>query len=529
MANLLSQCISSSELVGSNNILPMSRRPSLRVIPYIASFASNASCDNILDTILYRDSHRKLVLPYNPLRISRVLMLILLILLLACVGPVWYSGWAEQNRGGNGAEKSASGGYNPGADVFGALDSLEKGHSHLEPYSRRRKRGPGDHPQPWKTGSRRKKAARQRFACHYYLHDRIGHSECLNKRLIRLSDVRQHLLERTHKQQVHCPVCGVAFPGRTPALARQQREAHIRAATCEHVPSLPSFPGITEDQEERIKQIAANCRGNRYTEVQRWYLIWEVLFPGEPRPDSPFLTEVPEIQRMIDHREALFGGDLWLNLLPNEPSLTAMPPGVQRSTMYDIVGAFIGQAARGVAQQSESSVEDDLVIEDVSQIGAETPDPPGAPAVNMAVMFLRNSSSNTPVRPPAQTHWPVGPHSVTRPAQVPPNLHTPDQMVSNPSELPAVVVASVPSQSTNNPAMDVPQGPQQPAGPGPAADMNDPTILPSALEPDPEPATGDFDMDFDDFDWQSFIAGNDIARQGNDSANAGEDEFGAHH
>lgn len=506
----------------SDNILRMSRHPSLRVLPYLASFTSNTTCDTVLETMFYRDSPRKLVLPYNPLRISRVLWLICVILLLACVGPVWYSGCAEQKRAGNGPEKSASGGYNPGMDVFGALDSLEKGHSPLEPFHPRRKRGPGDRPQPWKAGSRRKTTRRRRFACHYYLYDRIGHSECLNKRLIRLSDVRQHLLERTHKQQVHCPVCGITFTGRT-AVARQLRDAHIRAATCEPLPSPPSYPGITEDQEQRIQQIALNCRGTHYTEVHRWYLIWEVLFPGSPRPDSPFLTEVPEIQRMIDHREALFGSDLWLNLLPNEPSLTAMPPGAQRTTVYNIVESFIGQA-RGVVEQGDSSVEDNQGTEDVSHIGVETPDQPGAP-VNLGVTSLRNSSSNPLIDPPAQPHGHVGPRPVTRPAQIP-NSHNLVQMEPNPSELPAVAV-QVPSQSANDPAADVSLDSQQPAGSGPAADMSDPTPLPPALEQ--EPAAEDFDVDEFDMDWQSLIDGYDIARQGNDSANAGEDEFGARH
>lgn len=145
---------------------------------------------------------------------------------------------------------------------------------------------------PGTSGSSSRKQTGRTFACPFYLQDRIRHSNCLHTRLTRLSDVRQHLVERAHYQVVHCPVCGVTFQGR-PAEARRFRDAHVRAAVCDPSPAPFNYPGITEWQDQRIRGIARTFGTHRYTEVYRWFLIWDFLFPGEPRPESPFLDNVP--------------------------------------------------------------------------------------------------------------------------------------------------------------------------------------------------------------------------------------------
>ncbi|KAJ0120903.1 hypothetical protein J7T55_015641 [Diaporthe amygdali] len=516
MSNSFTQCIHGSDMIVSENITTLPSRPALKFLPYLTSIASNTTCD----TILFRNPHRGLVLPYNPLRISRLLFLFVLIVLLACVGPVWHSGCAEQNRAGNGPEKSTSGGCNPGMGVYGALDSLEKGHSPWEPNRPKRKRG-SDRPQHSKASSRRKTAPsrhiRRTFACHYYLHDRIGYCDCLSKRLKRLSDVRQHLLERTHKQVVHCPVCGVTFTEQT-VLARQRRDAHVQAATCERSQSPFNYPGITEDEEQQIRNIARNGRTTQYTEVQRWYMIWDVLFPGEERPASPFLTEVPEIQRMLDQRDAVFiGSDLWLNLPRNQPWTTEMPLEEQQSAMYNFVGSFIGQA-RGVVEQNEASVEDDPGTDIFSLIDVDAPDA-SDPPVNLGITSLPSFRSSIPLDASEQAY--VNSFSITPSAQAL-SSHPPSQMDSNPGGQPPAISTLVPPQLVIDPAPDISQDTQQRAASGPVTDTHDPTF---PYLPLLESSTDDFAMEFSS-EWPMYNFGNDDTAPGNDCTPAGEDELG---
>ncbi|KAI3396472.1 hypothetical protein diail_12092 [Diaporthe ilicicola] len=498
MAGTFNQCVSKSDLIVSENISDLSIRPPLRALASIASIASNTTCD----TILFPDSHQTLVVPYDPERVDRLLLLLAFFLLLACVAPAWHLGWAEQNRPGNGPGKSASGGCNPGKDVFGALDSLEKGHSPLTPSGSKRKRGHG-RSQPSRAGSRKiaqQPSGRRNFACHFYLHDRIGHRECLIKKLPRVSDVRQHLLERTHKHLVHCPVCGVIFTERRPAQARQQRDAHVQAATCEPLSSPPNYPGLTEDEEQRIRQDALDGRTTQYDEVHRWYMIWEVLFPGEAPPDSPFLEDSPEIQHMVDQRDVVFGSDLWMSILPDEPWVTAMHPEQRRTFMYNIVESFIRQA-RGVVERNEISVGDDQGTEGFSHIGVETPDPSGTP-MNLGVISLPSFTSNHPLDPPRQTH--AHPLSAAQPGQAP-GSHTLVQVEPNP-RLPAVVLSS-PSHLDVDPAVDVSQNTHQP---GPGTDRNDPTF--AFLDLQQLAANDDFAMGLSPRNWQNSIYDDDFAR-----------------
>lgn len=429
-------------------------------------------------------------------------MLVLVVLLLY-VSPVWHSGCADQNCAGNGPEQSARGGCNPGMGDHSTLDSLRPGQGPLEPYPLKRKRG-GGRPQPSKASSRKKvRTTNRRFACHYYLHDRIGHSDCQYKRLGRLSDVRQHLLNRTHKQVVHCPLCGITF---TEENARQLRDAHVQEATCERSPSPFNYPGITEDEERRIRDIARDGRTTQYNEVQRWNGIWDVLFPGVPPPDSPFLTEDPEIQHMLDQTAAVFSGDHWLALLHIDPWTPAMPREQQRLAMLAFVESVIRQVGR-VEEQNTAPAEDDHTTGNSSHIEIETQDLSGT-RTSLGVMSLPSFDSNdfTPV----SAQGPVSSRPDTRPGQVTgPNPF--EQMGLNPGELPAAE-ATAQTQNILHPASDVSQATQGEGAPsGPATAVNDPTL--SSLPFPDFPA--DIAIDFEFYLNNPFLLDYDARREGN--------------
>lgn len=523
MANTSSPCIHASELVVTEDIITLPGRHPLEGVLnfHFPRIASNTTCE----TDRFRHFQPSLVLPYNPLRISRVFLLCIFLVLLACVSPVYRSSYAGQNGNGNDPERPASGRCNPGtADGFSASDLLEKGYHPLGPHGSKRKRD-SDPPQPSKSISR-KKGARS-FACPFYLRDRLQHSDCLNKRLKRLSDVRQHLLERAHYQVVHCPVCGVTFSGSI-GEARRRRDVHVQAADCEPLPSPPNYPGITEDQERRIREIARNTRTNQFNQVQRWFEIWDFLFPGEERPDTPFLDDPPDIQRVVDWRNVIFGNNLWRELL-NEPWTTAMQPEDQRSGMLNFIESFIAQA-RALVGQDAGPEEDDHQADNSTYIDANTPAPSGTTADRRRVVSV-GSDSNPPADAPRQAY--LSPNSFTGSGQAP-HAHVHGQMDPTAGNLPAVpsvrrvppavvppAVRPMPPQI--DPALDVPQHIDA-AGPGDTTDFHDPTLPDFAL--DGYPLQMDyFGVDFGS-DWQDPVLHNDYGRSDGNQSPEGQDAVG---
>lgn len=460
MFNKPSSSINVSDSIVSENVIVFSGPPRPEVLIDTGSIASTTACE----TDVFRGCHPRFVLAYNPMRISRVALLCFPFDLLAWIGRVCRSHCGDQSRDGNGTERSACGGCGPGTDAFSALDSLERGYSTLRSHGSKRKRGRGP---PLRSRSGVKRQATRLFACPFYLHDRLRHSECLNIRLTRLSDVRQHLLERAHNQVVHCPVCGTTFAGRT-AEARRRRDAHVQAEICEPSPSPLDFPGITEDEGQRIREIARNTRTTQYTEVQRWYMIWDFLFPGEQRPDSPFLTDVPDIQRVVDWRNVIFGNELWREL-PTEPWTTAMAHEEQRSGMFNFIDSFIAQA-RGLVGQNAAPVEDDHGADSSSFIEVDTPDPSGT-TVNLRVASVASFDSSLPVESSRPRYLsPVSPTLSSQSRRV----HTLDQVDSGTREFPADA-APISPRPLNDSAVEVAQDVQQDVTPEEATDISDPT------------------------------------------------------
>ncbi|KAK7974533.1 hypothetical protein PG989_016381 [Apiospora arundinis] len=124
------------------------------------------------------------------------------------------------------------------------------------------------------------------WACPYFIFALIFGELCPDAchGFSRIGDVRQHI-DRRHRQPPHCPSCGRTY------AARQKREleAHINQRRCTPVPF--ELPGVTDDQWDEIR---ARGRAAPHTvnggDSERWFQIWDVLFPGVERPPSPFMN-----------------------------------------------------------------------------------------------------------------------------------------------------------------------------------------------------------------------------------------------
>lgn len=138
----------------------------------------------------------------------------------------------------------------------------------------------------------RAEAGTQAFACPYFRMSPIRHMDCVNRKLTRVRDVKQHIQRRHSQVTFPCPICCENFPS---AL---HRDDHIRARRCEP-PAHPRTNGpgnIPPDAQERLKFRAKRT----LSPVEQWYAVWDILFTKETRPDNPYLgTVLEETVRMI--------------------------------------------------------------------------------------------------------------------------------------------------------------------------------------------------------------------------------------
>ncbi|KAI4862110.1 hypothetical protein F4820DRAFT_464059 [Hypoxylon rubiginosum] len=140
---------------------------------------------------------------------------------------------------------------------------------------------PGDPPERRGSDKKQKRAGpfKHRFACPFFIRDREAHRCCLDFTILRLCDVRLHI-NRKHAEKIHCADCGKLFDNDP-----DKRDEHSRARCCE--PREFNPPWATRDQLDKMKR-AANGSSN-LTDEERWFQIWDIMFPGVTQPSSPYI------------------------------------------------------------------------------------------------------------------------------------------------------------------------------------------------------------------------------------------------
>lgn len=129
------------------------------------------------------------------------------------------------------------------------------------------------------SGPRRVEATTLRllFACPFWKSHSNHWRDCFKYKLKRIRDVKQHL-RRIHAACCYCVRCGQDF--------------HRREDLDTHYGSIPSCDArqfqrkwLSEVQKESL----AKRSDPRCTDEEQWFAIWDIVFPGELRPDSPYL------------------------------------------------------------------------------------------------------------------------------------------------------------------------------------------------------------------------------------------------
>jgi hypothetical protein len=145
-------------------------------------------------------------------------------------------------------------------------------------------------------------ASNKLLACPYAKHDPERYSErntnrnetayhkCASKILTGIPRLKQHLY-RVHKRPEHtCSSCFDCFEN------AQSRIGHERMRSCE-ILECPFPEKMNPDQFQAVKrrQVGQDC-------VASWFAIFEILFSGDPLPDSPYVecTESLMVGRIVE-------------------------------------------------------------------------------------------------------------------------------------------------------------------------------------------------------------------------------------
>jgi len=123
-------------------------------------------------------------------------------------------------------------------------------------------------------GKRSKLLDRQLFACPFWKYDPVQHRTCLHVILSGASRVKQHLA-RNHTP-IYCHRCLATFSD------DESHRAHDHSVNCQRDPAA-GLDGLSDVQRQKLSQRM------RAGEVEKWYAIWDICFPGRARPSSPYL------------------------------------------------------------------------------------------------------------------------------------------------------------------------------------------------------------------------------------------------
>lgn len=130
------------------------------------------------------------------------------------------------------------------------------------------------------------------FACPFYRRWPTRHIECMDRKLTRIQDVKQHIYRKHSKPQFYCPTCAQVFPSPDP------RDDHIRLASCKRATSSSrrSSDGISAQVQDSLK----NRFSRRLSPLEQWYSIWDLIFPGEKQPQNAHVgSKVIEMLGML--------------------------------------------------------------------------------------------------------------------------------------------------------------------------------------------------------------------------------------
>lgn len=180
----------------------------------------------------------------------------------------------------------------------------------------------------------------KRFACPYFRKNPERHLECINLKMVRISDVKQHL-KRRHTARYHCPICCEGFS----SLNLQGN--HILQQTC--VPGS----GANWDSVSPASQKALQARfGKTLSPEAQWYGIWTILF-GERRP-----MPKPHLDGVVKEVIGILRG-IWLDegrRLISEFVEAKDQPSSYNDQLYQLLAGVLDEVEARFEQESSQKI-----------------------------------------------------------------------------------------------------------------------------------------------------------------------------
>ncbi|OTA92481.1 hypothetical protein M434DRAFT_396449 [Hypoxylon sp. CO27-5] len=115
------------------------------------------------------------------------------------------------------------------------------------------------------------------WACPFSKWRPLTYHKCQQYILKDISRVKQHL-RRYHERPRYCPVCWEVF------REDDKFETHIQGRHCSPQPKV-DIEGVSSAQQKQLERRS----DKQLSKPEQWYAIYETLFPGQPRPDNPYI------------------------------------------------------------------------------------------------------------------------------------------------------------------------------------------------------------------------------------------------
>uniref|UniRef100_A0A8H7K784 C2H2-type domain-containing protein n=1 Tax=Bionectria ochroleuca TaxID=29856 RepID=A0A8H7K784_BIOOC len=121
-------------------------------------------------------------------------------------------------------------------------------------------------------------AKKQFFACPFFKRDREQHSSCRNRKFKKISQLEGHIIRRHAFGDYYCAICYEDFPDAA------SWTIHCRSPSCQPRATPPRV--FADDFCTLCQDIVLL----RHTPTQMWFAIWDNIFPGIDRPESPYIS-----------------------------------------------------------------------------------------------------------------------------------------------------------------------------------------------------------------------------------------------
>ncbi|KAJ2892111.1 uncharacterized protein MKZ38_010227 [Zalerion maritima] len=227
------------------------------------------------------------------------------------------------------------------------------------------------------------------FACCFYKRNGVKYADCVRRSTWkRVRDVKYHMI-RKHMKPLYCFVCNEVFD------RDGDRIDHMRSRVCADG-TYPEPEGISEEQRQRLDQRLEK----RKTQAEQWFGLWDILFPGQPRPLSPYPQGIiPEVATMFRAHWRRHGDQIAASHLAGHPALSWQNPNEERDLRSFVATAFQRILDELIDQVQSAAAIADKVDDVSSDLNTNT--------------LLNGPAVRHPINPQPESRSATGPQSNT--------------------------------------------------------------------------------------------------------------------